>query len=609
MKKFKYLLLSLLTFSFCFTYVDAITIRETMDSNDEYSTIEEGSIVIGVTRFTTDTVVTANRAAAAGANDAMLYVLQNGSSDGYVNPEVYYYVDSVVGWFYLDSNNKAVAVSDPDVLNRLSNLDIYYVNNEEKVLEIEYPYNNIIEDTLPDGVEFKNNKLFVNATINEFEFMTNEQKKVSYIMDKTTAKFIEDMTACYSVSNGMITDYDAACGSDIVVPVEINGEKITGISNNAFKSTGLVSVVIPGSINSIGNNAFANNPLKSVIIKEKYDKNDFSLYGDNVFGEFDNVVYDNELSRIISYVDSDFVIDYYKNFDLDFFKNNLTHSQYGLIDYIAYSSIDKFEKNGYSRNYDYCAGGTCYFFENPEEEEIKDRYGISIKYIDEALTYQFSIEKYNEDKGTVDKVSKIITVSFNETGNKRDNDTVLEAIDNLKYEGSNYGNLTTRMKYLEDLVDLYDIELVLLQLGRGGPDSEGGEIENVILSHMVFYLKDGVLYQSDEIGINRVDNSYYPSIEVEDYDNIDDYVSAVLELFPEKADVKNYEIVKNSDGSIYKIGKRFPGKSCGNLSFSIRPESYAFLNFMQHQLSILSWLTYSSPFAVAIPTIIGMSSI
>jgi len=585
LKKFKYLLLSLLTFCFCFSCVDAITIRETMDSNDEYSTIEEGSIVIGVTRFTADTVVTANKAAKAGADDAMLYVLQNSSSKGYVNPEVYYYVDSVVGWFYLNSDNKATPVSDTDILNKLSNLDIYYVNNEEKVLEIDYLDNNIIEDSLPDGVEYKDNKLFVNATVRSFEFMTNEQNKVSYMIDKTTSKFIEDTMACYSVNNGIITDYDPKCGSDIVIPVEINGEKITGISNNAFKSTGLVSVVIPGSINSIGNNAFANNPLNSVIVKEKYDKNDFSSFGDNVFGEFDNVIYDNELSRIISYVDSDFVIDYYKNFDLDFFKNSVSESQYGLIDYIAYSSIDKFEKNGYSRNYDYCAGDTCYFFENPEEddtttdindslnndtvvengndviignlettEEIEDRYGISIKYIDDALTYQFSIEKYNEDKGTVDKVSKIITVSFNETGNKRDNDTVLEAIDNLKYEGSNYGNLTTRMKYLEDLVDLYDIELLLLPLGKGGPDSDGGEIENVISSQIVFYLKDGVLYQSDEIGINRVDNSYYPSIEVEDYDNIDDYVNAVLELFPEKADVKNYEIVKNSDGSIYQIG-------------------------------------------------------
>ena len=34
--------------------------------------------------------------------------------DNYENPGVYYYVDSYVGWFFLDSDNKATAVTDED---------------------------------------------------------------------------------------------------------------------------------------------------------------------------------------------------------------------------------------------------------------------------------------------------------------------------------------------------------------------------------------------------------------------------------------------------------------------------------------------------------------
>ena len=344
MKKYKYSLLFIITFIILMPVTfAATTIRETVESGDDYSTLEENSVVIGVSKFSPETIVTASRAAQAGANDAMLYVSEKGNSKGYKAPGVYYYIDSIVGWFFLDTDNNATPVIDEETMDKLSKLDIYYVDNVEKVLEIEYKDNNIDEDSLPEGVSYKDNKLLVNATVKKIEFMTSDQKKVSYVMDTTTSKFIEDVTSCYTVSNNKITDYDLNCGSEIVIPVEIDGNKITGIANNAFKGKKLESVIIPETITSIGDNAFANNSLKEVVIKEKYDERDFSSYGNNVFGTFENVTYDNELTKMLSYADNNYVINYYKDYDLDNFDEERS-SHLGIRGYVITSLIDKRKK-------------------------------------------------------------------------------------------------------------------------------------------------------------------------------------------------------------------------------------------------------------------------
>ena len=132
MNKWKYLLIFSFLFIILISPIYAITIRETTNKNDNYSTIEEGSVIIGVTKFTPDTIVTASKAATAGVNDVMLYLSKNGSNNGYEMPGVYYYVDEFVGWFFIDSENKATPVENAKKLEKLNNLDIYYINNITK---------------------------------------------------------------------------------------------------------------------------------------------------------------------------------------------------------------------------------------------------------------------------------------------------------------------------------------------------------------------------------------------------------------------------------------------------------------------------------------------
>ncbi len=69
---------------------------------------------------------------------------------------------------------------------------------------------------------------------------------------------------CFTFNNGTITNYDANCEKDVVIPSMINNIQVTSIADNAFKGKQLKSVVIPDTVTSIGNNAFENNNLTSI---------------------------------------------------------------------------------------------------------------------------------------------------------------------------------------------------------------------------------------------------------------------------------------------------------------------------------------------------------
>ena len=117
MKKMKKLFI--LIFFLFINVVNATTIKETLIKGDGYDTILPNTFIIGVTKFSGDEVITASKAATAGANDAMIYALKNGTTKGYQPPTIYYYVDANVGWFKFDSNNIATPVTDRETLEKL----------------------------------------------------------------------------------------------------------------------------------------------------------------------------------------------------------------------------------------------------------------------------------------------------------------------------------------------------------------------------------------------------------------------------------------------------------------------------------------------------------
>ena len=118
-----------------------------------------------------------------------------------------------------------------------------------------------------------------------------------------------------------ITDYDASCGTDVIIPKTINGYPVTMITttdgnniptqisdktnNNhysnalnyknkgynvsklaspvvgAFEDKGLKSVIIPDSVISIGEQAFQNNQLTSVVIPDSVTSIEWGAFSSN----------------------------------------------------------------------------------------------------------------------------------------------------------------------------------------------------------------------------------------------------------------------------------------------------------------------------------------
>ena len=73
--------------------------------------------------------------------------------------------------------------------------------------------------------------------------------------------------------------------NDIVIPCELNGEKVTAIADNAFYNLGLSSITIPDGVTTIGNNAFSGNLLSHMNIPDSVVN-----IGNNVFSNNSNLL-------------------------------------------------------------------------------------------------------------------------------------------------------------------------------------------------------------------------------------------------------------------------------------------------------------------------------
>ena len=172
MGKVNKLLCSLITILVLITTysANALTIKETPLESDNYDTIENGTFVIGITKFDPDVTITASRVTKATYND----VLYNIGSENYEGVYVYYYTSGY--WFRFDDQNNFVRIqsTDPEY-EKLNNLDIYYVNNEEKTLDVPYIMDIsenkelIFRTDNNKAVTFDGNTLHVPATVRKID--------------------------------------------------------------------------------------------------------------------------------------------------------------------------------------------------------------------------------------------------------------------------------------------------------------------------------------------------------------------------------------------------------------------------------------------------------
>lgn len=188
------------------TSVNAATITETTNPNDSYDTIESGTIVIGVTKFTPDTIVTGVKAAIAGANDIAVYMTEHGDREGYAYPDMYYYLAG--DWYQFDTEGKLTHI------DAIDSLDIYYVNNEPKE-GITFPVKP--EEPVSYSVHFTSE---------------TEDYETQVILEGNTAVRLEDPTKeGYTFAgwylDGELFDFSTTIVSDTVLVAKWEPEEVT----------------------------------------------------------------------------------------------------------------------------------------------------------------------------------------------------------------------------------------------------------------------------------------------------------------------------------------------------------------------------------------------
>lgn len=106
-----------------------------------------------------------------------------------------------------------------------------------------------------------------------------------------TPKSIEANASCFTSTStdasSKITAYDETCGTDLIIPSQINGVDVTEISASAFKGKGLTSVVIPDTVRTIGNSAFQNNSIKTLKLSNSIQKIPNSAFDNNKLTSID----------------------------------------------------------------------------------------------------------------------------------------------------------------------------------------------------------------------------------------------------------------------------------------------------------------------------------
>ena len=133
--------------------------------------------IIGSTRFDADVVITAQRAANAGVNEAKrLVAIEKVDEIENLNLKTYCYNPQFDEWYEIQE--KACTLNEEEVKNVEENLTIFFVNNEEKILEFNHAANKEDVNVLTDGVTFDGEKFKVPATKTEFKFIENNVEAI-----------------------------------------------------------------------------------------------------------------------------------------------------------------------------------------------------------------------------------------------------------------------------------------------------------------------------------------------------------------------------------------------------------------------------------------------
>ena len=262
--------------------LSALTIVETTNPDDNFDTVIDNSIVMGITRFEPDVILTALRASDATFND----VIFNFGKDGYKGVKIYYYLSGT--WYEMDEKNEAHVINDEAEIQKLNKLDIYYINNKEKILEIPYSKNldagyefvfKTNNSKKDKDVKFVDGKILLPATINNVDvYIKNKSSNVEEIVDSFSKNSSNDTVlektshlnlseTIEEKSNNLIsTYYNKYSKDDLLTEVDDDVYYVTlgdyvGTENPSELKIGEIAYDNSAKKLSIGNKAFINVPV------------------------------------------------------------------------------------------------------------------------------------------------------------------------------------------------------------------------------------------------------------------------------------------------------------------------------------------------------------
>lgn len=242
------------------------------------SSFSGDTYVIGSTKFNEGFVITASRAAIAGANEAYMRYLQCGGFEFNTSDiKTYYYCEFDGSWSEVNVENGTLTeLSETEVEELEENLNIFYVNNEEKTLEIPFEGKvdkGTVEASANGEAKVEDGKIIVPASwaVNGFTFESQGQKvdvtlsdssngeeleapviKVYDNVAKVNGTYYESLEEAFKNAENLtvtlLKDVDLTTGIvvDTKVTLNLNGHTVT--SKNDTEGNGLFTVVADGDL-------------------------------------------------------------------------------------------------------------------------------------------------------------------------------------------------------------------------------------------------------------------------------------------------------------------------------------------------------------------------
>lgn len=165
MKKIKKILFALiLSFTFIFNLNALTTVKEDGKYNED-------TYIVGITRFDGNTVVNEKRALKA-KKDFNNFVNSLDTTE-ILKLETYYYSSFTKKWYLLEEENFKT-LSEEETNKLLKDLNIFYVNDEEKLIKITFDKKVDDNSISNERVKFENNKFIVPATVLGFSFKSDD---------------------------------------------------------------------------------------------------------------------------------------------------------------------------------------------------------------------------------------------------------------------------------------------------------------------------------------------------------------------------------------------------------------------------------------------------